>query len=32
MFMIMPHSELTRMPMPTVFERSLADETSAKMT
>lgn len=32
MFMTMPHSELTRMPMPTVFERSLAEDTSANIT
>lgn len=32
MLAIIPQSELVQMPIPTVFERSLADETSAKMT
>lgn len=27
-----PQSEFVQIPIPTVFERSLADETSAKMT
>lgn len=32
MLAIIPQSELVQIPIPTVFERSLADETSAKMT
>lgn len=32
MLAIIPQSELTKMPIPTVLERSLAEPTSAKMT
>jgi len=31
-FAIMPHMELTQIPIPTVFDLSMADPTSAKMT
>lgn len=32
MFTTMPHSELVKIPRPTVFDLSLAEDISAKMT